>query len=45
MADPIVADAKAEVSKVTTFVKANWGHFVTWITLWFGSVLAKHIGL
>jgi hypothetical protein len=30
MVDAIVTDAKAEESKVMTFIKTNWGHVVTW---------------
>lgn len=33
MADPIVADAKAEVSKVWAFITNKWPHAVTWIML------------
>jgi hypothetical protein len=42
MVDAIVTDAKAEVSKVKTWLGQHWPHFVTWITLaW--TLLKSHL--
>lgn len=40
MADPIVADAKAEVSKVKSWLAQHWPHFLTWLMLGWSSLKA-----